>query len=533
MGQFRRRLDGSYTRRDFMKGAILLGTTVAIAGPLAACGDEGGGIEASPTASELVRKTGGRLRVGIAGGSTKETVDAHQIWGYPDQARNNALYDMLYAFDPETLRPMPMLAESAEAEDAAGKSWIIKLKPDITFHDGKTLDADDVIFSLQRILDPDTGSSASTTIASIDPKQLKKLDKLTVRVGMVQANAIFTEAIAEMRVKIVPAGYDPSKPVGTGPFIYQTFIPGERSVFVANPDYWGEGPYVDEVEVIDFTDDTSRVNALLSGAVDVIAQVPRAQAEAINGTSGFQVLRTECGNWDPFDMMVDREPFEDERVREAFKLMFDREEMVKLALAGYGRVANDMYSPYDPGYPADLPQREQDLEKAKALLKEAGKEGMSVELITSPMDDGLVEAAQVFVEQAKGAGVNVQIKKVDEATYWDQYYMDTPFTNEYWSTRNYLMQANLCTGEKAQWDVTKWHDAEWQALVDEAWQTVDETKRNDLVRQAMTIEYERGSYIVWGFKDMLDAKSDKIVGLRSDKGGNPLNDFAYQELSFA
>ena len=119
-----------------------------------------------------------------------------------------------------------MLAESAEAEDASGTSWIIKLKPDVTFHDGKTLDADDVIFSLQRILDPDTGSSAATTIATVDPKKLEKLDDLTLRVGMVKANAIFTEALAEMRVKIVPVGYDPSKPVGTGPFKYDKFVPG-------------------------------------------------------------------------------------------------------------------------------------------------------------------------------------------------------------------------------------------------------------------------------------------------------------------
>ena len=104
---------------------------------------------------------------------------------------------------------------------------------------------------------------------------------------MLTANAVFPEALAEVRVKIVPVGYDPKAPIGTGPFKYQTFAPGERSLFVANADYFSEGPYVDEVEVIDFTDDTSRVNALLSGAVDVIAQVPRAQAEAI-GTSGLQ-----------------------------------------------------------------------------------------------------------------------------------------------------------------------------------------------------------------------------------------------------
>jgi peptide/nickel transport system substrate-binding protein len=525
-------LASSITRRDFIKGAAVLGAGAVLVGPLAACGGEEPG-ETASTAAPAAPKMGGNLRVGIAGGSTKETVDAHQIWGYPDQSRCNALYDTLFVFDPDTLRPVPHLAESAEPKDAAGTVWIVKLRPDVTFHNGKTVDAEDVVFSFKRILDPDFGSSAATTLGTVDPKKVRKVDAQTIEIGMLKANAVFPEAIAEVRVKIVPVDYDPKKPVGTGPFKYQTFVPGERSLFVANPDYFTDGPYVDQVEVIDFTDDTSRVNALLSGAVDVIAQVPRAQAKAIGAAPGFKVLHSECGNWDPFDMMVDRKPFKDDRVRQAFRLIPDRGQMVDLALAGYGRPANDMYCPFDPGYPADLPQRDQDPEQAKALLKEAGLEGMSIELITSAMDDGLVEAAQVFKEQATVAGVSVTIRKVDEATYWDQYYMDTPFTNEYWSTRNYLYQANLCTGAKAQWDVTKWHDDEWQKLVDEAWQTTDDAKRNDLVREAMTIEYERGTYIVPYFKDMLDGHSEKVVGLRSEKGGSPLNDFRYQLLSFA
>ena len=232
-------------------------------------------------------------------------------------------------------------------------------------------------------------------------------------------------------------------------------------------------------------------------------------------------------------MMVDREPFKDERVREAFRLMPDRAQMVDLALAGYGRAGQRHVLPLRSRlprrpFPAGAGHRE-----GQGAAQGGRQGGHAVELITSPMDDGLVEAAQVFAEHAEGAGVKVTVKKVDEATYWDQYYMNTAFTNEYWSTRNYLFQANLCTGAKAQWDVTKWHDDEWQKLVDEAWKTVDEAKRNDLITQAMTIEYERGTYIVPYFKDMLDGHSEKVVGLRSEKGGSPLNDFRYQLLSFA
>jgi peptide/nickel transport system substrate-binding protein len=519
------------TRRDFLKNAAMVGAAVAVTGslgPLAACGSP-----SSPSSQSSVGgapKKGGNLRVGIGGGSTKETIDAHQMYGYPDQARCDALYDTLYRFNPETMQAMPWLAQEA-TPNAKATVWTVRLKPDVTFHDGKPLTADDVIFSFKRILDPSFGSSAASTLFSVDPKGFKKVDDLTVEIHMKQANAVFTESLSETRVKIVPVGYDPKNPVGTGPFKYQTFIPGERSLFVANPNYWGEGPYVDQVEVIDFKDDTSRINALVSGAVEMIAQVPRVNGKALT-SQGFTVLRTECGNWDPIDMLVDKRPFNDQRVRQAFRLLADRQEIVNLALAGYGRVANDMFSPYDKGYPADLPQRTQDLEQAKSLLKAAGQEGMKIEFITSPMDDAVVEEAQVFAQQAKAAGIDMKIRKVDEAAFWDQYYTVYPLVNEYWSTRNYLNQANLCIGAHAQWDVTHWRDANWEKLVAEAWQTVDETKRNEIISEVMTIDYEKGPFIIWGYKDILDAHSSKVTGLKGDKSGNPLGDFQYETVSF-
>lgn len=519
------------TRRDFVKTVAVAGIAVSAVGSLASCGSSGTSASSGASMAPLVPKKGGNLRVGIGGGSTKETIDAHLMYGYPDQARCDALYDTLYRFDPASMQATPWLAESA-TPNAKATVWTVRLKPDVTFHNGKPLTADDVIFSFKRILDPKTGSSAASTLFSVDPKGMKKLDDLTVEIHMKQANAVFHESLAETRIKIVPEGYDPKNPVGTGPFKYQSFTPGERSLFVAYPGYWGVGPYVDQVEVIDFSDDTSRINALVSGAVDMIAQVPRVQAKSLGAQAGFTVVHTECGNWDPIDMLCTKAPFKDQRVRDAFRLIADRQQIVDQALAGYGRVANDMFSPYDKGYPADLPQRTQDLEKAKSLLKAAGQEGMKIEFITSPMDDGIVDEAQVFTQQAKSAGIDMTIRKVDEAAFWDQYYTVYPLVNEYWSTRNYLNQANLCVGSNAQWDVTGWRDATWEQRFSEAWQTVDEAKRNELVGECMTIDYEKGPFIVWGYKDILDAHSSKVTGLKGDKSGNPLGDFQYQYISF-
>ena len=112
---------------------------------------------------------------------------------------------------------------------------------------------------------------------------------------------------------------------------------------------------------------------------------------------------------------IDAKPFDDVKVRQAFRLIVDREQMVQQVLSGQGRVANDLYAPYDPAYAKDLPQRKQDLEQAKSLLQQAGQANMTVELVTAPVFQGIVEAAQVFAEQAKGAGVTVKVRKVDWA----------------------------------------------------------------------------------------------------------------------
>ena len=491
------------------------------------------GVSSSTAASTASKpKSGGALRVGVGGGSTKDTIDAHLMYGYPDQARCDALYDTLYRYDRATMEAVPSLALSADP-NATATVWTIHLRPDVTFHNGKSLTADDVIFSFKRILNPKLGSSAASNLFTVDPNGLKKIDDHTVEVRMKTANAIFRESIAETRVKIVPVGYDAKNPVGSGPFKYQSFTPGQRSLFVANKSYWEAGPYFDSVEVIDFSDDTARMNALLSGAVDMISQVPRAEVKSLMAQPNFRVLRTECGNWDPIDLNTRKPPFNDVRVRDAFRLIADRQQIVDLALSGYGRVGNDMFSPYDKGYPTNLPQRTQDLEKAKSLLKAAGQEGLKIQFITSPMDDGVVQEAQVFQQQAKSAGVNMSVRQVDEAAFWNQYYTVYPLVNEYWSTRNYLTQANLCVGAHAQWDVTHWRDARWETLSAEAWKTVDDAKRNELVGELMTIDYDKGPFLIWGFKDVLDAHSTKVLGLTGDKSGNPLGDFRYQYLSFA
>ncbi len=208
-------------------------------------------------------------------------------------------------------------------------------------------------------------------------------------------------------------------------------------------------------------------------------------------------------------MRIDVKPFDDVRVRQAFRLIVDRQQMIDQAYSGLGAVANDMYARFDAGTP-DLPQREQDIEQAKSLLKEAGYDGdLTVELVTSEgaLGGDEVAAAQVFAEQAKAAGVTVKLKKVDAGVFYGEDYLTWPFAQDFWATRSFLAQASQGTMPDAPYNETHWENAEWLSLVQQAFKTVDDAERNALIAQAQEIEYNEGGYIVWSWRNQIDAYS--------------------------
>jgi peptide/nickel transport system substrate-binding protein len=193
-----------------------------------------------------------------------------------------------------------------------------------------------------------------------------------------------------------------------------------------------------------------------------------------------------------------------------------------------------MYAPYDPGTPR-LPQRQQDLEQAKALLKQAGYDGtLAVTLYTSEaIGSAAVSAAQVLAEQAKGAGVTVNVKKVDSGAYWNAgNYLTYTFSQDFWYTRNYLSQTGQGTMPKAPYNETHWKNDKWQAIVEEAMKTGDKTKRNELIAQAQTIEQNEGGYIVWSFNNQIDGYSSKLGGVVPNKSGVPLSSFHFNNFFF-
>jgi peptide/nickel transport system substrate-binding protein len=390
------------------------------------------------------------------------------------------------------------------------------------------------------MLNKKLGLYATSQISgSVTANGIKKMDKRTVRLTLASPNAVLPEAFGQYFMNIVPVGYkslkEGGKQIGTGPFTFKSFTPGSRSVHERNPNYWQSGqPYFDEVVVIDISDDNARVNALVGKQVDAISAIPFAQVSSTQG-KGFKILNSQTGGWVPITMRVDTAPFNDPKVRQAMRLIADREQLVKVAFSGYGHVGNDVYSPLDACYDTSLPQRTQDIEKAKSLLQSAGQSGLTVDLPTTEGRAGQVECCVAFAQMASKAGVKINVQKLDGTTFYGNQYLKYPFATDYWGTRNYLNQVAAGSLPNSPYNETHWGDAKFISLYKQALKTTDQAKRCAIVHEMQKMEYDNGGYLVWGFYNLVDAYSSKVVGLQPSKGTLPLGSYgnSFRTISFA
>jgi peptide/nickel transport system substrate-binding protein len=527
---------GGLTRDELLRRAAAGGALLLTGGGLASVADA--------AVNAAGPKRGGTFRIGVSGGSAKDIIDGQNIVTRPDQARIVTAWEQLVEFDHNYALQFTGLAEEITASNA--RNWTIRVRDGIEFSNGKTLSADDVMYSLRRLINPKLGLFGGAALASIDPKGMKKLDKRTVRLHLNRPDATILDALGQYIANIVPVGYSPAAVgkanpnIGTGPYVLKSFTPGQQSVHVRNKNYWRSGqPYFDQVVIIDFPDDTARVNALLGGQIDAMTDVPPAQVAVVQGHSGKRVLESPSAAWTPICMRVDAPPFNDVRVRQAMRLIADRPQMVAQALAGHGHIGNDLYAPFDPAFAHNLPQRHQDLDQAKSLLKAAGQSGLTIDLQSTNGALGMNEGAQVFAQQAKAAGVTVNVKILDSGAFYSSQYLKWTFSTDFWGTRNYLSQVAAGSLPSSPYNETHWPDAARQrflSLYTQALGTVDTKKRTAITHTMQAMEYQYGGYIVWGFSTLLDGYSSKVQGLKQgDRGVLPLNAFGhgYRTIWFA
>ncbi|WP_291728739.1 ABC transporter substrate-binding protein [Leisingera sp. F5] len=490
---------GKLSRRDFLGKAAALGFTAVSANLLL-----------STAAKAAGPQKGGTIRLGLQGGSTTDSLDPALV--------TNTVGLMVTRLWGETLVELAddggiegKLAESYEAS-ADAKTWTFKLRSGVTYSNGQSVTAEDVVKTMERHSGEDTKSGALGIMRGIKDV---RADGDTVVFELDSPNADLPYLLADYHLIIQPGGGndDPAAAIGTGPYIMKSADMGVRFVAEKNPNYWGDLGNAETVEIIVINDDTARVAALQSGQVDVIDRVPPRTAKLVDRAPNITVHSTSAAGHYVFIMHCNTAPFDNNDVRMALKYGMNRQEMVDKILNGYGTVGND--TPINASYPmyTELEQRQFDPDKAMHHLKKAGHDG-SILLRTSDNSfPGAPDAAALFQQSLSSAGIKLDVKREPNDGYWSEVWNNQPFCTSYWGGRptqdQMFTTAYLST---ADWNDTRFNNEQFDQMLVAARGELDVAKRTQMYADMSTILRDEGGLICPMFNDFVEATTDNVDG---------------------
>lgn len=538
-------INRGFNRRDLLRTSAVGAAGIYGASFLTACGSggsesaPGGGGGKSPLAispgppqgGTPVR--GGTLRVGLTTAGPGETLSVPANVAPPDLIRVQQLFDPLFFVgDFGEVKP-GLVVEAHPNSDAT--LWTLRLRDGVEWHDGKPFTADDVVYTIQYAWTTSENLFSALTKKTVDTKGVRKRDRLTVEVPLLLPLAEFPQTTCLPNTWVVQNGTtDYTKPVGTGPFVFDSFTPGVRSVFKANKNYWISGqPYVDEL-VIDssFADPNATMNALLSGQVDIMPGPPAALAK-VNAEAGkINLGNIEGPGWCAPVARVDRPPFNDKRVIQALKLVSDRDLMVDTVFDGFATPGNDCAGKSLKYWASDI-RPEHDPEKAKALLKEAGQESLNVSLQTAPILAGMNEMATVFSQQAQAAGATVNVEQIDPSGYFGpDLYLKRDFGMNIWTVGIGSLPIFYLTYyyPGAPFNETHWGDRGKKneiSLIEAALAELDEAKANEKWNEVQKQQADEGGLLLLTNLNWLDAYGTNVRGIKTSNAGL-CNNFLYR-----
>jgi peptide/nickel transport system substrate-binding protein len=458
-------------------------------------------------------KRGGTLRLALGGASTTDSMDPTTTQNSMGTVLNRLIYSTLVEVDA-TGNLLPELAESWNS-NAAADEWVFDLRKDATFHNGKALTAADVIYSINRNMAADSKSGAKPLLSAV--KKIAANGANQIVVSLNGGNADLPYVLGDYHLGIVPEGFsDWNNPVGTGPFTMQSFDPGTRIVCARNPRYFRNGrPYVDTVEILAVNDSGARLSALRSGNVDIINRVETRIVGLLKKEPGIKVVASPSRTHYCFVMDTRVAPFSDNNVRLALKYAIDRKKILENVLKGYGAIGNDQSIPEGDPFYAALPQHEYDPQKAKFLLRKAGHENLSLDL--SAADGafaGAIDMASLFAESARPAGIDVNVIRESDDSYWDVIWMKKPFYMSWFGGRPTAdMMLSLAYSTGSSWNDTFWSNAEFDKLLAAARISSDTAKRRKMYAEMQRMIWETGGYLIPAFANLIDAQGPKVHGL--------------------
>jgi peptide/nickel transport system substrate-binding protein len=430
----------------------------------------------------------------------------------------NAVYDYLIDIDTGS-NLVPRLGTAWEVSED-GLAYVFTLADGVTFHDGSALTAEDVVWTFDRLRDPDNGFATATDYANI--ASVEATGDLEVTFTLSEPNHFFLYDLSNNHALVMKAGTeDPTDFNGTGPFVVESYTPEDRIVLSANPDYFVEGqPGLQNVEIIFFTDENAMVDALRGGQADLVMRMSTPLFESLQGLEDITTYDIPTNGFDLIRLRSDREPGNDPRVIQALKLATDRDAILELVQQGYGAIGND--TPVGPLFEAyndpSVTPPVRDVDAARALLADAGYEdGLDLTLHV-PNSGGRPDLAAVLQEQWGEAGVNIEISvEPEEVYYGEDGWLEVDLGITGWGSRAYpqfYLDSMLVTG--AVWNESHFSDEEFDALATLARTTTDEGERVQAYSDLQQLLADRGPVIIPYYFPQFAAIRDGFLGFDLD-----------------
>lgn len=469
---------------------------------------------------------GGDLRISFPG--SPRLLDPPTTGSAEEWIITSWLYNNLTRVN-EKFEVVPDLAESWEASDG-GKVWTFKLRSGVTFHSGRALTAEDVAFSIRRILDPETKSRGRGGIGPIQTVEV--VDPTTVRFTLERPIADFPSNLALPYARITPAGTTANLNTtadGTGPFKLAEFVVGEKVVVERNPNYFDKAlPYVDRLTATVFPDAVAEINALRESKTDIIWQVRPEQFSLLDSLKNIHTDEATTGTFVPIVMRADTPPFDDPRVRKALKLTLDRKALVQAALGGHGAIGNDQsLPPSNPFHNPDVKPPQRDIAQAKKLLAEAGHpKGLKLTLYTTDARVGMLPLALITQQMAKEAGFDIDIQNTPWDVFLNTVWEKKPFYINNWfarpTTDTSIFPFFVTRSKGGTLNDYFYSNPAVDDLLLAAQGELDTAKRRDLYNKAQAIIAEDGPAVIPFFRNNITAYRTAVQGYGADPGINLL-----------
>lgn len=504
--QYLRRLETRFAerqidRRDFMRGALATGLSVAAATGLA------------NRAAAATPKKGGMLTAGLGHGATTDTLDpgrleagfliplALGVNGYLTEIDSNSSVQ-------------PSVAESWEASPDA-KVWTFKLRKGVEFHNGKSVTAEDVIASINYHRGDDSESAGAPLVASVTDVRSDGPD--TVIFELDAGNADFPAALSDYHFPILPASggeIDWRSGIGCGAYRLDAFNPGVSADLSRFENHWTDAVgHVEKWRLLTLLDTNARMTSAVSGDVDLINKVDLKTAALFARKPGINLHSVAGTQHYSFPMLTNASPFDDNNVRQAIKWAINREELVEKILFGYGAIGND--HPIGSGqrfFNSDLEQKSFDPDKAKFFLKQAGLDTLDVKLSASDAAfPGAIDACLLIQNSARQCGINVEVEREPNDGYWSDVWKKAPWCASYWAGRPVEdLMFSLAFKSGVSWNESFWSNERFDKLLIEARAELDETKRREMYFEMQDIVANKGGVAIPMFASYVFATSDAV-----------------------